>query len=156
MLHSDLSQLVNSDSGARFLTEENGVIANCFVTDEQNSILGLGFSREPLYMCLVVCVNSISYIRAEAQQKSRGKKCSVFLLQASRKEKLGSAALVYPGKFITYESKSLHSDTDVQTPRSHLTVMACAEPKTSRDSPSVPMERTGVFVSGAHGFSPDV
>lgn len=78
MLHSDLSQLVNSDRGARFLTEENGVIANCFVTDEQNSILGLGFSQEPLYMCLVVCVNSISYIRAGAQQTSRGKKNAVF------------------------------------------------------------------------------
>lgn len=89
MLHSDLSQLVNSDSGARFLTEENGVIANCFVTDEQNSILGLGFSREPLYMCLVVCVNSISYIRAGAQQKSREKKMQCFSSAGFKERKIG-------------------------------------------------------------------
>lgn len=110
-VHSDLFQVVSSGGGAHFLGEENGTITHCFLTDKQNSVFGLGFSQELLYIHVVVHVSSVCRIQAGAQQTIRKKSCSVFLPQALRKEKEGIKALAYPGKFITYKTKSLNFGT---------------------------------------------
>jgi len=97
-------------------------------------------------------------MQAGGQRTIRRTSCHVFLLQTLRKDKEGITALAYPGEFITQEIKSLNFGTEVllNSMVSPLISMACVQCKASRDSPSVYVERTCIFISRAHRLSPDI